>query len=87
MVVLTMWSDVHRETPVNIFVYEPFDFDFEYARAFVGSDPGDPAARFASITALIQMKEAAGRPSDLIDVEKLRQIAQFTKIEGDRSKP
>jgi hypothetical protein len=32
-------------------IYEPFDFDAEYARAFVGEEPGDPPARFASIPA------------------------------------
>jgi hypothetical protein len=67
-------------------IYEPFDFDAEYARAFVGEEPGDPPARFASIPALIQMKKAAGRPSDLIDIDKLQQIAQFTKMGEEKSK-
>ena len=26
MVVLQLWSDVHRRTPIDVFVYEPFDF-------------------------------------------------------------
>ena len=26
MIVLKLWSDEHRRTPVDIFVYEPFDF-------------------------------------------------------------
>lgn len=72
-----MWSDAHLETPIDIFVYEPFDFDAEYARALVGTDPGDPPARFASIPALIAMKQAAGRASDLIDIEKLREIERL----------
>lgn len=77
MVVLQMWSDTHRETPIDIFVYEPFDFDTEYARAFIGTDPGDPPARFASIPALIRMKQEAGRPTDMLDIDKLREIERL----------
>lgn len=33
---------------------------------------GRIAVRFVSIPALIQMKEAAGRPQDRIDIEYLR---------------
>src|ERR1035438_5157485 len=33
MIVLKLWSDVHRRTPVDIFVYEPFDFKKEFPRA------------------------------------------------------
>jgi len=36
---------VHRETPIDIFVYEPFDFEAEYERALRASSPGDPPAR------------------------------------------
>ncbi|MGI8820242.1 MAG: nucleotidyl transferase AbiEii/AbiGii toxin family protein [Chthoniobacterales bacterium] len=77
MRVLKFWSDAHRETPLDVFVYEPFDFDLEYQRALVGTDPDDPGARFAGIPALISMKAQAGRPLDLIDIEKLRQIAEL----------
>src|SRR5690349_17111925 len=31
MLVLKMWGDRHRETPLDIFVTEPFEFDTEYA--------------------------------------------------------
>jgi hypothetical protein len=77
MLVLQMWSDAHIETPIDIFANEPFDFDAEYARALVGTAPDDPPARFASIPALIAMKRAAGRATDLIDIEKLREIERL----------
>jgi len=32
MLVLKMWSDEHRRTPVDVFVQEPFDFEIEWAR-------------------------------------------------------
>src|SRR5437867_7796374 len=31
MITLKLWSDEHQRTPVDIFVYKPFDFDKEYA--------------------------------------------------------
>jgi hypothetical protein len=83
MLVLKMWSDAHRETPLDIFVYEPFDFDTEYERALVGEE--DLPARFASIPALIAMKEAADRTQDRIDIEKLRIIADLGTRESERN--
>lgn len=72
MLVLQFWSNQHRETPVDVFVTEPFPFDEEYARAATRPLEGSLTVRFASIPALIRMKEAAGRPQDLIDIEYMR---------------
>lgn len=77
MLVLKMWSDSHRETPIDIFVYEPFDFDLEYERALSELDEGDIPARFVSIPALVGMKREAGRAQDLIDIEKLSEILRL----------
>lgn len=74
MTVLNFWSDRHRETPVDVFVAEPFAFDEEYARA-LRKPLGSVDVRFVSIATLIRMKEAAGRAQDRIDVEYLRRIA------------
>jgi hypothetical protein len=79
MLVLKMWSDAHRETPIDIFVYEPFDFDREYERALRGPDGEAPAARYAAIPALIAMKKEAGRATDLVDIEKLREIEKLSE--------
>jgi hypothetical protein len=72
MRVLNFWSDAHRETPVDLFVAEPFDFEEEYNRTLNKSLYGTTPVRFASIRTLIRMKEAAGRAQDVIDVENLR---------------
>ena len=32
MVTLKLWNDQHQRTPIDIFVYEPFDFAKEYRR-------------------------------------------------------
>jgi hypothetical protein len=71
MEVLQFWSDSYRETPIDLFVREPFPFDEEYARALV-KPLGAIAVRFVSIPTLIAMKTAAGRAQDKIDVENLR---------------
>ena len=72
MQVLQLWSDAHIETPIDLFVREPFPFDEEYARALVKPLYGSLEVRFVSIPTLIRMKEAAGREQDRIDVEHLR---------------
>jgi uncharacterized nucleotidyltransferase DUF6036 len=78
MTVLNFWCDLHRETPVDVFVAEPFDFEQEYARALV-KPLGSVAVRFASIPSLIRMKEIAGRTQDRIDIEYLRKLADAPK--------
>jgi hypothetical protein len=71
MQVLQFWSDSHRETPVDMFVREPFPFDKEHARALV-KPLGAVPVRFVSIPTLIEMKTAAGRAQDMIDIEHLK---------------
>lgn len=71
MQVLQFWSDEHRETPLDLFVQEPFPFEEEYPRALV-KPLGTIPVRFVSIATLVRMKEAAGREQDRIDIEYLR---------------
>ena len=71
MQVLQFWSDLHRETPVDMFVHEPFDFEDEYRRS-LAKPLGRIAVRFVTIPTLIRMKEAADRPQDRIDIEYLK---------------
>lgn len=72
MIVLKLWSDEHRRTPVDIFVYEPFDFAREIGEATVEEVCPGVAAPVVSLGTLLQMKRAAGRPHDLIDIEELQ---------------
>lgn len=72
MQVLQLWSESHPETSIDIFVFEPFDFDDEYERALVKPLRDDLPIRFVSIPTLIRMKEAAGRAQDRADIEQLR---------------
>ena len=72
MIVLKLWSDEHRRTPVDIFVYEPFDFRAETLRAQAWDICPGVAAPVVSLPTLLAMKRQAGRPQDLIDIEELQ---------------
>lgn len=76
MQVLQLWSDEHRETPIDIFVSEPFPFDEEFVNALVKPLYGSIDVRFVSIPTLIRMKEAVGREQDRIDIEHLRMLLE-----------
>lgn len=76
MTVLNFWSDAHRETPVDMFVADPFDFEIEYSAATPGEITPGVQVRFVSLPTLIRMKEAAGRPRDLDDIQHLRWIVE-----------
>jgi len=74
MEVLQLWSDAHPETPVDLFVTEPFDFEAEYRRSLLKPLDPDLPVRFVSLEALIRMKEAAAREQDRTDIEQLRRL-------------
>lgn len=71
MRVLNFCSDAHRETPVDVFVSEPFDFRQEYEVARQDeAGPGVPV-RIVSLRTLVRLKREAGRPQDLADIAEL----------------
>jgi hypothetical protein len=80
MKVLQLVSESHMETPVDVFVIEPFDFDEEFSRAVCEpvTASGQPPvlARYVAVDTLIAMKEAVGRPKDLEDAKHLRWIQE-----------
>jgi len=71
MLVLKFHSDAHRETPLDVFVTEPFDFTEEYERAWLSEVASGKFVRVLRLDALLAMKRAAGRPQDLADVDEL----------------
>lgn len=74
MLMLKFWSDRHRETPLDVFVTEPFSFVEEYAAALVYETlPGTPV-RVIRYETLLRMKREAGRPQDLADISELEFI-------------
>ncbi len=75
MVVFNMWSDVFRDTPIDLFVTEPFDFDKVEREALVEILEDEVPVRFVSIPVLIAMKRSAGRDKDLDDIRHLEMLA------------
>jgi hypothetical protein len=77
MVVLKLWSDQHRRTPVDVFIYEPFDFQKEYLAARWQTVWGEHKAPVISYATLLKMKETAGRAKDLLDIDALRKLDPY----------
>ena len=74
MVVLKMWNDQDPQTPLDIFVDEPFDFLKEYSRAKVEELEPGLEVFVVALGTLLKMKEEAGRSKDLNDLEQLRAL-------------
>lgn len=71
MKVLKFWSDQHRETPVNVFVEEPFDFQKSIEEADARETSPGVEVHIVSLETLLSMKAQAGRPQDLADIDEL----------------
>jgi predicted nucleotidyltransferase len=82
MVVLKLWSDTHRRTPIDVFIYEPFDFAREYAAATWENLLGTIKAPIISYEALVEMKRLAGRPRDIADLADLAEVQRLKKVES-----
>lgn len=79
MIVLKLWSDTHRRTPVDVFVYEPFDFARELAAARYEPVFGNLQAPIVTYETLLAMKKTAGRERDLLDIAALRKLDAYRK--------
>jgi hypothetical protein len=77
MTVLRLWSDLHRRTPVDVFVYEPFHFADEYAAAKWEEIAADVKAPVVRCETLMAMKRSAGRPQDLADIAELEELQKL----------
>lgn len=72
MLVLQFWAD--EKPGVDVFVYEPFDFQKEYGAATLEDMGNGVVARFVSVESLLVMKREAGRNKDLADMDALLKI-------------
>ena len=77
MTVIRLWSDAHQRTPVDVFVYEPFDFAKEYATATWKGIAGELKTAIVGCETLIAMKRSAARPQDLADAAELEELQRL----------
>lgn len=77
MLVLQLWDPANPERSVDVFVREPLDFHTMLSDAAI-KDLDGILIPVASIRHLIVLKQAAGRPRDMDDIEALREIAAET---------
>lgn len=77
LVALKLWSDAHQRTPIDVFVYEPFDFAKEFAAAEWRPIRGKISAPVVSYSTLIAMKKEAGRDKDLLDIKQLKKLDPY----------
>jgi len=74
MIVLKLWSDSHQRTPIDIFVYEPFDFGAEWSKLAHLELTEGLTAPIVSLESLLRMKRDAARPQDLVDIQELTRL-------------
>lgn len=79
LVVLNLWSDLSRETPIDVFVSEPFDFAAEHRAADWFPLAEGIQAPVIRLPALFAMKRSAGRPQDLNDIAELTRIEEIRR--------
>ena len=73
MQVFSLWDPENALPTLDLFLRYPMDFN-ELVRNAMSVTLGDVEAKIASIDDLIAIKLKAGRPRDLEDVERLRDV-------------
>ncbi len=76
MQVFSLQSSQYPETTIDIFVTEPFNFEVEYKASIRAELTPHIHLHIVSISALISMKQLAGRAKDVDDIEHLNLILE-----------
>lgn len=71
MVVLPMTADRHPDTPIDLFITEPFNFTEELATALWQELVPGVMVPVVRLETLLAMKRESGRPKDLADLDEL----------------
>ncbi|NOZ78092.1 MAG: nucleotidyltransferase family protein [Acidobacteria bacterium] len=75
MMVFSLWHPSQAAFEVDLFVREPFDFDAAWQRKTL-VELEETRAPVVSLQDLVELKERAGRPQDLADLEALRSLEE-----------
>lgn len=74
MIVFSLFSHRYPGTEIDLFIEEPLDFETADRNAIRMPITEGVIAPICSLSDLIKLKKIAGRPQDLLDIEKLRLI-------------
>ena len=74
LTVFSLHSPAHVATEVDLFVEAPLDFDSAYRAALRLEVTLNVSATFLGFDDLLALKKAAGRPQDLVDIDRLQAI-------------
>jgi len=74
LTVFSVYSPQHPLTEIDLFVEPPLDFEAAYQSAMRKEVAPGVAATFIGIRDLRRLKQRAGRPQDLLDLEKLASL-------------
>lgn len=76
MTVFSLYSALYPDTEIDIFVEDPLGFDQAVKNAENFEIAEGVFAPVCSLTDLIKLKAMAGRPQDLLDIQKLKLLRQ-----------
>lgn len=79
MQVFSLWDTTGTRPTIDLFTESVIPFEDLWKDAIAIEIARDLAIRVASIPHLIQLKEIAGRPQDLADIQRLRTIISRMK--------
>lgn len=71
MTVFSVYSPQHPLTEIDLFIEPPLDFEAAYHSAVRREVAPGVAATFIGVRDLRRLKQRAGRPQDLLDLEQL----------------
>lgn len=71
LTVFSLYSPLHPATEVDLFAEAPLPFATAYTRAVRQEVAPNALATFVGFDDLVALKRRAGRPQDLLDVERL----------------
>ena len=77
--VFSLYSDLHPATEVDLFVEDPLGFETAYAKTVRMEVAPGVEATMVSLDDLLELKRAAARPQDLLDVEQLESLREGRK--------
>ena len=77
----SLYSPQHALTEIDLFVEPPLDVETAYRDAVRKEVAPGVAATFIGLQDLRRLKQRAGRPQDLLDLEKLKSLDSVTRDE------